>query len=221
MEALKAKNRYQQERRNMKTMREESIIEAAKKVFVQKGFDKSTMQDIANEVPLGIATIFRYFPKKEKLMVAVAKSIISSQSEAFRLVRDLDLVCIEKLSRLFDLFISFHEEEHRQNIQLIEAFESWASMIGEPLNMLDEYHAVFEDNKMLFRAIIEQGIQDESIRKDISIEDTLMTMINVFGSFAKKISMSYNLVVFKETTGTTQQLQVLKTVFLNYLKHST
>ncbi|MNC21009.1 hypothetical protein D3C75_689780 [compost metagenome] len=154
-------------------------------------------------------------------MVAVAKSIISSQSEAFRLVRDLDLVCIEKLSRLFDLFISFHEEEHRQNIQLIEAFESWASMIGEPLNMLDEYHAVFEDNKMLFRAIIEQGIQDESIRKDISIEDTLMTMINVFGSFAKKISMSYNLVVFKETTGTTQQLQVLKTVFLNYLKHST
>lgn len=218
IEVLNAKSRYEQERLSVKLMREESIMEAAKKLFVRKGFDKTTMQEIADEVPLGIATVFRYFPKKEKLIVAIASSIISSQSDAFRAVIEMSGSCMEKLGALFDLFISFHQEEHRENIQLIEAFESWASLSHEQVDIFDEYHTIFESNKLLFRALIEQGSEDGSIRKDISVDDTLMTLINVFGSFAKKISMSYNLVIFKENTGTVGQLHVLKNVFLEYLK---
>lgn len=84
--------------------------------------------------------------------------------------------------------------------------------------MLEEYHSIFESNKLLFKMLIEQGREDGSIRNDISVDDTLMTMINVFGSFAKKVSMSYNLVIFKDNAGTIGQLQVLKTVFLDYLR---
>lgn len=193
-------------------------MEAAKKLFVRKGFDKTTMQEIADEVPLGIATVFRYYPKKEKLIIAVASAIISSQSEAFRSVHEISGSCMDKLSYLFDLFISFHLEEHRENIQLVEAFESWAYLPNVQTDLLEEYHAIFESNKSLFGTIIEQGRDDGSIRNDISVDDTLMTMINVFGSFAKKVSMSYNLVIFKETTETTDQLHVLKNVFLDYLK---
>ncbi|WP_141502393.1 TetR/AcrR family transcriptional regulator [Paenibacillus luteus] len=215
---LNAKSRYEQERSSIKSMREESIMEAAKKLFVRKGFDKTTMQEIADEVPLGIATVFRYYPKKEKLIIAVASAIISSQSEAFHSVTEMNGTCMDKLRALFDLFISFHQEEHRENIQLIEAFESWASLSHEQVDMLEEYHSIFESNKQLFKTIIEQDSHDGSIRNDISVDDTLMTMINVFGSFAKKVSMSYNLVIFKETTETTDQLHVLKNVFLDYLK---
>ncbi|WP_341282229.1 TetR/AcrR family transcriptional regulator [Paenibacillus sp. FSL H8-0537] len=215
---LDAKSRYEQERRSIKSMREESIMEAAKRLFVRKGFDKTTMQEIADEVPLGIATIFRYFPKKEKLIVAVASAIIASQSEVFRSVSEINGNCLEKLSYLFDLFISFHQEKHRENIQLIEAFDSWAYLPHEQADMLEEYHSIFESNKLLFKMLIEQGREDGSIRNDISVDDTLMTMINVFGSFAKKVSMSYNLVIFKDNAGTIGQLQVLKTVFLDYLR---
>ncbi|NOU70978.1 TetR family transcriptional regulator [Paenibacillus sp. LMG 31458] len=217
---MNAKIRYEQERRSIKSMREESIMAAAKKLFVRKGFDKTTMQEIADEVPLGIATVFRYYSKKEKLIVAIASAIIASQWEAFRSVSEMSGSCMDKLGYLFDLFISFHKEEHRENIQLIEAFESWASLAYEQEDLLEEYYAVFESNKQLFRAIIEQGRTDGSIRNDISVDDTLMTLINVFGSFAKKVSTSYNLVVFKENTGTTVQLQVLKNVFLDYLQPS-
>jgi len=81
------------------------------------------------------------------------------------------------------------------------------------MNLLDEYQAIFEYNSQHFSAIIKQGIEDNFIRKDSPLKDTLLTLINVFGSFIKKASMSYNLVLFKKNKWTTKQLQVLKTIF--------
>ncbi len=215
---MKAKHRYEEERRSIRSMRESSIVEAAKGLFAQKGFDKTTMQDIADAIPLGIATVFRYFAKKEKLIVAVACSILRSQEEAFREVNEREGTCMDKLSRLFDLFISFQQEEHRENIRLIEAFESWAALLGDSDHMLEEYRTAFATNRELFGAILAQGKTDGSIRNDISVDDTLLTLINVFGSFTQKVSLSRNLASIQEATQRDNQLAVLKNVFLDYLQ---
>ncbi|MEK5373437.1 TetR/AcrR family transcriptional regulator [Paenibacillus sp. FSL P2-0173] len=53
-------------------------MEAAQIVFTNKGFEQATMQEIAKEAGLGVATIFRYFPKKEQLIVSVASKIVQS-----------------------------------------------------------------------------------------------------------------------------------------------
>ena len=37
------------------------------------------MQDIANKAEVGVATLFRYFPKKQMLIIAVANHILSEE----------------------------------------------------------------------------------------------------------------------------------------------
>lgn len=49
----------------------EAILNAAQKKFAQFGLAKTTMNDIANEMGMGKASIYYYFPNKEALYEAV------------------------------------------------------------------------------------------------------------------------------------------------------
>lgn len=50
--------------------RREQIIEAALRVFAQKGFDKATNKDIAHEAGITAGLIYHYFESKEDLLKA-------------------------------------------------------------------------------------------------------------------------------------------------------
>lgn len=54
-----------------KEQRIQSIIDAAEKLFFEKGYDNVSMNDIAQEVELNRATIYIYFENKEALCIAV------------------------------------------------------------------------------------------------------------------------------------------------------
>jgi len=53
------------------------IVEAALEVFTKKGFDQSTMDEIAAKVGVSKAALYRYFPGKDSLLEAV---FIATQS---------------------------------------------------------------------------------------------------------------------------------------------
>ena len=50
--------------------RREQIVEAALRVFAQKGFDKATNKDIAREASITAGLIYHYFKSKEELLKA-------------------------------------------------------------------------------------------------------------------------------------------------------
>lgn len=54
-----------------KEQRRQSIIDAAEKLFFEKGYDNVSINDIAKEVELNRATIYLYFENKEALCFAV------------------------------------------------------------------------------------------------------------------------------------------------------
>lgn len=62
---MNPKTRYEKERSDGKQQRLITILESAERVLSQKGIEKSTMQDVASEANIGIATLFRYFPRKK------------------------------------------------------------------------------------------------------------------------------------------------------------
>jgi TetR/AcrR family transcriptional regulator len=57
-----------------KEQRRNDIISAALMLFASKGYENISMDDIANEIKLGKATLYRYFNNKESLFFAVVLS---------------------------------------------------------------------------------------------------------------------------------------------------
>jgi AcrR family transcriptional regulator len=43
------------------------IVDAAMELFFQRGYDATTMEDIATHAGIGISTLYRYFPTKDRL----------------------------------------------------------------------------------------------------------------------------------------------------------
>ncbi len=56
--------------------RRQQIIVAAKRVFSQKGFSKSTMEDIAREAELSPGTLYLYFKNKDELYASLSLRIL-------------------------------------------------------------------------------------------------------------------------------------------------
>jgi len=57
---------------------EQKILNAAQKVFIQKGMDGSRMQEIANEAGINKALLHYYFRTKQKLFEAIFKKLIKT-----------------------------------------------------------------------------------------------------------------------------------------------
>jgi len=59
-----------------KDRRRQQIIVAAKRIFTAKGFQKTTMEDIAREAELSPGTIYLYFKNKEELYASLTLRIL-------------------------------------------------------------------------------------------------------------------------------------------------
>jgi len=82
------------------------ILEVAENLFAEKGFDGTSVRDIAGQAGVNLAMISYYFGSKEKLMAA----LIDFRSEYTRgileeLNKDESLSPWEKIDKLIDLYV--------------------------------------------------------------------------------------------------------------------
>ena len=66
----------QERKQRERERRRQQIIVAAKRVFSEKGFSKSTMEDIAREAELSPGTLYLYFKNKDDLYASLSLRIL-------------------------------------------------------------------------------------------------------------------------------------------------
>jgi AcrR family transcriptional regulator len=66
----------QERKKNITTMREQQILDAALTVFSEKGFATATTAEIAKAAGVAEGTIYNYFSSKRELFIAVIKNFI-------------------------------------------------------------------------------------------------------------------------------------------------
>lgn len=99
-----AKNK---EAKNLDTSTEEKIIQAASKVFTQKGYVATRTRDIAEESGINLALLNYYFRSKEKLFqLIMAEKLQLLFSVILPIVNNDDLTLEEKMETLVENYIN-------------------------------------------------------------------------------------------------------------------
>lgn len=81
--------------------RRNEILDAAEKLFIGKGYVKTTIMDILQEVGIAKGTFYYYFKSKEEVMNAVAVRYIDMGTEAVKkIAEDKSFTALEKLTIL-------------------------------------------------------------------------------------------------------------------------
>ncbi|PSR52179.1 TetR/AcrR family transcriptional regulator [Adhaeribacter arboris] len=81
---------------------EEKLKEAAKKVFLEKGFDGTTTRDIAQEAGMNVALLNYYFRSKEKLFSLVFNELFELNFRGMLQIMNQSIPLKDKITGLID-----------------------------------------------------------------------------------------------------------------------
>ncbi|MFJ8245044.1 TetR/AcrR family transcriptional regulator [Peribacillus asahii] len=85
------------------------ILEAAKKIFAQKGID-TTIEEVALEANVGVGTVYRRFNNKHQLANAVANEVISEIYEEQVKILKSDQPTVEKVKKVFACYANITQQ---------------------------------------------------------------------------------------------------------------
>lgn len=110
--------------------RRQEILEAALRLFNARGFDNTTVGDIAKAAGAATGTVYLYFPSKEDVLAGLEESFYEGLGDHFtgiitRLINDREAGIIvdyrDAIDRVFDGLISYSLENKNLCRILIEA----------------------------------------------------------------------------------------------------
>lgn len=193
------------------------IIQEAERLFIENGVEKVQMQDIADAAGIGVATLFRYFPKKDQLIVAAAVKNLQPTLERFEQFMHGEGNAYERLEIILNHFFEM-QLERTNHARFREAFESYASLVASPLPGIETYIDVQRQIMQTLEPLIEDGKRDGSFRSDIDVKVTVVTIINTFGTFGNNIMLKSHISYLEDDIEPAVQLRALKEMFLTSIR---
>lgn len=193
------------------------MVEQATRLFTEQGFDNTTMNQVAEKANVGIATLFRYFPNKELLIINVVKNVIEQRVPAMEDICREQINGYQKIERLLDMYLQYIYGEPMPYIKLLEAFEVYISFNTIDEQLLQEIEASYGKFIYYIRKMLIEGQLDGSIKKEIPLE-TLEATLNMFGTAVKKYSLYEVLPKTIVSLPTQAQLLTMKNLTLQFIK---
>jgi AcrR family transcriptional regulator len=152
--------------------KKEQIMNAAIRLFAEKGFEGSSIRDIAASADVNIAMINYYFGTKEKLFEALIQAKASNTRVVLdEIAGDQTLSSMEKMDRIVDSYV-----ERLFNGRLFHRVIHQEIMLGhrEPLQQIIA-NLLFPNSEVI-RGIIETAIRKGEFKK-VDPELTYASMI--------------------------------------------
>lgn len=151
-----------------KQLRREEIVMAAEKIFFSKGFDLSTMDDIAEQAELSKGTLYLYFKNKEDLHMAVARNSIRILRAVTSKVTEGAGTALEKLGRMGRAVIDFSrsDPDRMKSIMTLEEMEPQTLSVTSS----DVQHLIYKESTVgTVIQLVEQGVKEKEIRADVPV----------------------------------------------------
>ena len=152
----------QERKEREKERRRQQIIVAAKRVFSEKGFNKSTMEDIASEAELSPGTLYLYFKNKEELYASLSLRILQYLNIRVEHVnKETDLSPEQKLDKLIEAMYDVYDFDpliiiNMFHLQSSETLKNLSPrLIGQIEELSRKSIGAFSS---IFREGVEQGV---------------------------------------------------------------
>lgn len=139
--------------------KKDAILETGKRLFLEQGILQTSMEQIAEAVPVSKMTIYNYYQSKEGLLDQVVDNLVEMSWTLYREIMD-------SAKDPLDALTVFYKEQERFSLNVTQQFI--ADLVKFPDQM--EKLLAFNREKVIpeFEMMIFKGQQLGQIRKDIS-----------------------------------------------------
>lgn len=163
--------RKQREKEN----RRSEILNAARRVFGEKGYKNAAITDIAMEAQLSPGTLYLYFKNKEELYTTLSVDMLEDMTEEIKNVTaESSLSIEEKLFRVNEIFLETYETDSKVLINIFHL------QSGEALNRLSpeviqKIKDISSNSHKALASIIQEGMDQGIFRTEhpVAIADII------------------------------------------------
>jgi len=158
-----------------KEHRREEIIDAAQRVFFQKGLSAATMDEIAEVAELSKGTLYLYYNSKEDLYLSVMLRGMDILYGMFMNVLSESRTSLEAVANLGEAYYEFFNQ-HRNYYRMLHFFENpqFHKQVSEEMLQFCASH-----NQKVWLVVInaiERGIDEGVIRPDIDPKEAAVIL---------------------------------------------
>ncbi|MEP7164128.1 MAG: TetR family transcriptional regulator [Ferruginibacter sp.] len=158
--------------KKMITKKHLQILGKAEELFATRGYEGTTVRDIADAAGVNLAMISYYFGSKEKLLEALFKERMSATKQRIEtVVKNDTLSPFQKMEIMIDQYIDrVSEKQTFYKVMLCAQVINKNTVV---LKLLKELKLVYAT---LIREVIEEGQQTKVFKNDVDVVMLLTTM---------------------------------------------
>ncbi|WP_370263736.1 TetR/AcrR family transcriptional regulator [Limnobacter sp.] len=201
-------------REEEKERRREDILDAAERVFTQRGLEAATMDQVAREARVSRALVYVYFKDKTALHQAVCLRGLRLLREAFQRARQSKKAGHDQVRAIGLAYMRF-AETYPMHFAAMSRFEAQAPDLNQPeacsatLEMIQAGQKVHEEIVLA----LAQGMADKTLRSDL---DNLMQIsITLWGFTHGTIQLAQTKGTFIESMGISKEAFMKQAVELS------
>jgi TetR/AcrR family transcriptional regulator, cholesterol catabolism regulator len=151
--------------------RRDEMIYAAAKVFAERGFDQTTMQDLAGSMGLATGAVYHYFGSKEQLLINICDQLMEPLLASAREIMLGDDLPEERLIALVRLWVAC-VVDHRDHMMVFQQER-------HTIERGAQWRGVRESRKA-FERIVEHALE-EACAVDRSGVDNRLSLLALLG----------------------------------------
>jgi AcrR family transcriptional regulator len=194
--------------------RQESIIDAAERVFLQVDFPSATMSAIALEAGISRPTLYKYFPSMDDLALAVEMRALEALFAFVEPHIEDGGLAIDRLESILRDLVA-HFEENKVHLRFSGLFDHYYHD-SYPSPKIAERYASFLGGFDRVETLVEVGKLDGSIRDDIDAHNTAYLASNVFLAFMQRMASRGDMILREQRVGQDEQFESLIAMVLSY-----
>lgn len=152
------------------------LFNTAIKLFAERGYDYTTMDDIAFSAGIGKSTIYEYYRSKEEFIEDAYKIYSKPDLTVIKILASRKLTPLEKLKQLtIHTLIELQKEKEISQIIL----NLWTEGNATPLHSKINLKSVYRDYRRIVRYLLKAAIKKGEVRKDIpkNMDSILLGML--------------------------------------------
>ena len=155
-------------------MTSEKILSAARKLFEQKGYDNTSVRDIATMADVNVALINYHFESKENLFLAILEQSLDATRMKLTSINDGSDSAEEKLRKVVAVYV----EKVFSHCQFYH-FVQRELQNPDRHKLRDHMTRIVSKNNKEFKHFIESAQESKEFKKDIDVDLIIATLFGI------------------------------------------
>lgn len=140
------------------TQTKEKIIKKTINLFLKKGYDKTTIQDIIDEVGVSKGAFYHYFKSKEDILETISDEYVKKSIKIIdEVLNDENLSAIQKLNKAIKT-TQLHKKSNKERVVVRSSFEKENNLKLEK----KIFNKIKKEIIPRYIKIIKQGVQENT-----------------------------------------------------------